>query len=203
MGRQNLDQVFHAPWSPVQITKDDVNRSLVWFNEKINQLGNRVSVNSLMQNQKRRVFNVFPGKMYMYLYEAKHAKTLPYYDQFPLMIPISKDSQTITGLNLHYLNYKMRFILLKNLLDFATDKTLNEQSKLKLSWQLVNGAARYRPVAAAIHKYRFDHVQTAFLEIPADQWFTALLMPVERFVQGEQGYKFVKENVWRDSIRRI
>ena len=203
MARQNLDQVWNAPWSPIRVTKDDVNKSLAWFQEKTKRLGDRVSVNSLLQNSQRRTTLLVPGKMYMYLYSAKNSETLPYFDQFPLMIPFSRNWETVTGLNFHYLNYKMRFILLKNLLDFATDRTLTEKTKLKLSWDLVKGASRYTPAKAAVHTYRLDHVQTQFLEIPAEQWFTAALMPVERFVSGKQEYKFAKEVVWRDSIRRL
>lgn len=203
MARQNLDQVFEAPWSPIKVTKDDVNRSLAWFQEQTKRLGDRVSMNSLLQNNKRRTSNIMPGKMYLYMYDAKYADSLPYYDQFPLVIPFARDAETMTGLNFHYLNYKMRFILLKNLLDFSNDKKLNEKAKLIMSWDLIKGASRYTPAKAAVHKYRFDHIQSAFLEIPATQWFTALLMPVERFVSGKDGYKHSKEYVWQDSIRRL
>lgn len=202
-GRQNLDQVWNAPWVPIRVTKDDVNKSLAWFQEMTRKLGDRVSINSLLQNSQRRSANLVPGKMYMYSYQAKHADTLPYYDQFPLMIPFARDAETVTGLNFHYLNYKIRFFLLRNLLEFANDKKLTEKSKLIMSWDLIKGASRYAPAAAAIHKYRFDHIRSAFLEVPANQWFTAMMMPVERFVTGKDGYKYNKESVWQDSIRKI
>lgn len=203
MARQNLDQVFNAPWSPIQVKKEDLNKSLAWFAEQTRRLGDRVSVNSLLQNSQRKTAQLIPGKLYLYLYDAKHAATLPYFDQFPLCIPFARDSETFTGLNLHYINYKMRFILLKNLTDFATDKKLSDKTKLIMSWDLIKGASKYGPCKAAVHKYRFDHVQTQYLEIPPTQWFTALLMPVERFVSGQAHYKFAKENVWRDSISKI
>lgn len=202
-GRQHLDQIWNAPWSPIRVTKNDVNRSLAWFQEITRRLGDRVSINSLLQNSQRRTSNLVPGRMYLYSYRAKHADTLPYYDQFPMVIPFSRDAETMTGLNFHYLNYKMRFILLKNLTDFASDKKLTEKAKLVMSWNLIKGAARYGPAQAAVHKYRFDHIQSAFLEVPANQWFTALMMPVERFVTGTDGYKVNKEIVWNDSIRKI
>ena len=30
------------------------------------------------------------GKMYMFFYDAKHKKTLPYWDRFPVMIPVER-----------------------------------------------------------------------------------------------------------------
>jgi len=202
VARQNLDQIFHAPWSPIQVKKEDINRSLSWFAETVKKLGDRTSVNALLQNTKRRTTTIVPGKMYMYLYDAKHAETLPYFDQFPLMIPFSRTAETITGLNFHYLNYKIRFFLLKNLMDFATDKKLDEKTKLRFSWDLIRGASKFAPAKAAVHTYRFDCVQTQFLEIPPEQWYTAMLMPVEKFVKGKEQYRFNKEMVWRDSIKR-
>ena len=203
MSRQNLDQIWNAPFSQIRVTKDDLNRSLAWFNDTSRKLGGRVSVNSLLSNPSRRATNLMPGRMYMYLYDAKYAETLPYFDQFPLCIPFHRDSETFMGLNLHYLNYKMRFILLKNLLDFATDKKLTEKSRMVMSWDLIKGASKYTPAKAAVHKYRFDHVQSQYLEIPPEQWFMALLMPVEKFVTGKDHYKFAKEIVWQDSIKKL
>lgn len=200
--RQNLDQVFNAPWSPIRVTKEDINKSLSWFSETVKQLGDRVSVNSLLQNTKRRTPTIIPGRLYSFLYDAKHSDTLPYFDQFPLMMPFSRTAETITGLNFHYLNYKIRFFLLKNLLEYATDKKLDEKTKLRFSWNLIRGASKFAPAKAAIHTYRFDCIQTQFLEIPADQWFTAMLMPVEKFVKGKDQYRFSKEMVWMDSIKR-
>lgn len=201
--RQNLDQIWLAPWSPIRVTKEDQNKSLAWFAEKTRHLGDRTSINALLQNQQRRTTQLIPGRMYMYLYDAKYAKTLPYFDQFPLCLPFARDAETFTGLNLHYLNYKMRFILMKNLIDFATDKKLTEKSRIVMSWDLIKGASKYTPAKAAVHKYRFDCVQTQFVNIPPEQFFTALLMPVERFVSGDANNKYAKETVWRDSIRKL
>jgi hypothetical protein len=199
MARQNLDQVFNS----IQIDKSSARKSMAWFDEQVKILSNRVSPASLMQNSSRKTSILIPGKMYLYWYDAKHKDTLPYWDMLPLCIPFARDAETFTCLNFHYLPYKMRAVLLKNLLDFATAKKLTEKSRLQFAWEYVAGISRYRGVSAAVHKYRYDHVQSQFLEIPATQWFLALCLPVEKFVSGENSYRFDKKRVWYESMRYL
>jgi hypothetical protein len=57
-----------------------------------------------------------PGKLFFFYYDPKHKETLPYYDQFPLVIPFAKEKGAFRGLNLHYLDYQMRMALFNELL---------------------------------------------------------------------------------------
>jgi hypothetical protein len=199
MARINLDQLAKRR----QYTKDDAKKSISWFEEQIRYLNNAVSPNSIMSNVARRRDYLVPGQMYLYFYHPKGMDTLPYYDIFPLCLPFSRDSETFTGLNFHYLPVKMRMVLLKNLLSFATSKTLDEKTRLRLQWDFISGISRFRGVDAAVKKYRYDHVQSQFLFIPSDQWFNALLLPVERFRVG-QGMSYInKQIIWKDSLSVI
>lgn len=199
MPRLNLDEITRT----IKYDKDAARKSLMWFDEQAKILGNRVSPQSLMANASRRTSVLTPGKMYAMFYDPKHKETLPYYDVFPLIIPFSRDSETFTAINFHYLPLKMRFVLLKNLLDFATDKTLTEKTRLRVSWEFIGGISKYRGVNSAVKKYRYDHVASQFLEIPADQWFTAIILPTERFNQGKNAVFVNKTRVWQDSIRNL
>jgi len=201
MPRYNLDKIFDHP--DFKFDKNIAKKSIAWFDEQVKRLGDRSSVNSIMKNDKRKAEIFVPGRMYLFFYDALHKDTLPYYDTLPLCIPFAKDAETFTGLNLHYLPYKMRAVLLKNLLDFATAKNLSEKSKLQLSWEYIGGISRYRGVNAAVHKYRRDHVVTKYIEIPATQWFLALCLPIERFVSGESAMQFNKRVVWYDSLKYL
>lgn len=203
MARQTLDQVFNAKFVPVRVTKEDANRSQAWFNQKIKQLGDRVSQASLMSNSNRRGTSIMPGYSYLYWYRAKYEEELPYYDQFPLVLPFATDGESFTGLNFHYLDPRIRIFLVKNLLEFTTNKKLNETTKIQFSWNLIRGAAKFGPCKAAVHKYLYSHVQSQFLNIPMDQMMTACLMPVERFVSGSGGYYYNKSLVWQDSRRKF
>ena len=195
MARINLDQLAKR----VVYDKSAARKSQAWFAEQVKYLGHTVSPNSVMSNSARSRNFLIPGKMTMFFYVAKTRDELPYYDTFPLIFPFSQDAETFTGINFHYLPVKLRVVLLKNLLDFATDKKLNEQTKLRLQWQFVSGLSRYQGVENAVKKYRFDHVQSQFLLVPAPQWFNAVMIPFERFVVGEQARRVDKNYVWRQA----
>lgn len=199
MPRYNLDKLKEK----VRYSPQDYKKSREWFAEQAKKLGGMVSQNSLMSSANQLRGRFIPGKMYMYEYYPIGVKTLPYYDIFPLVIPFSADENTFTGLNFHYLPYKVRFVLLKNLLDFSNSQKLDERTRLRLSWEYVAGISRYRGVSSAVKKYRFDRVQTQFLEIPGDQWFMSLLLPVEKFNTGTGMFYMDKNYVWQQSMKYL
>lgn len=196
MGRINLDQLYRR----IQLDKTAATKSMAWFDDKIRYLKNAVSPNSLMSNSQRKRDDILPGQMYLYFYHPIGIDTLPYYDTFPLVIPFAEDAETFTGLNFHYLPPKMRVLLLKNLLDFSTDKKLNEDTRLRFQWDYIRGAARYPGVSSAVKKYRKDCVASQFLFIPATQWFNAVMLPVEKFAKGTGMTRVGKDLIWRDTV---
>lgn len=199
MPRYTLDQLS----TKVNYTKDDFRRSREWFSEQAKKLGGMVSRSSAMRAPGRERAMIMPGRMYLYSYYPIGAKDLPYYDALPLVIPFSADETSFTGLNFHYLPYKVRYVLLKNLLDFANNKKFDETTRLKLSWEYIGGISRYRGVNSAVKKYRLDRVQSAFMEIPSDQWFMALLLPIEHFNRGENMVYMDKNFVWQQSMKYL
>lgn len=199
MPRYNLDKLDEK----VRYTKDDFKRSKDWFAEQAKKLGSMSSQNSIMSTPGKQRATFMPGRMYLYRYWPIGVKELPYYDVLPLVIPFSADETTFTGINFHYLPYKVRFVLLKNLLDFATNKNMDEKTRLKFTWQYIGGISRYRGVNSAVKKYRLDRLQSTFLEIPASQWFLSLLLPIEQFNTGPNQTYIDKNLVWRDSMQYL
>lgn len=195
MARINLDQLAKR----VLYDKTAARKSQQWFADQVKYLGNSVSPNAVMSNSARRRSFLIPGQMVLFFYTAKNRDTLPFYDTFPLIFPFSQDDETFTGINFHYLPVKFRVVLLKNLLDFSTDKKLDEKTRLKLQWKFVAGVSRFNGVEAAVKKYRFDHVQSQFLFVPAPQWFNAVMLPFERFVMGSNATRVDKSYVWRQA----
>lgn len=85
-----------------------------WFAKKMQDY--IVSPEKIMsENRERASPSVLIGNMYFFFYDAKYKETLPYWDRFPLVIPIDFYSESFLGLNLHYLDYKSRAILLDKL----------------------------------------------------------------------------------------
>jgi hypothetical protein len=150
-----------------------------WLKAKVGEL--RPTPAALMRDRERLKDKSIIGKMYFFFYDPKTKDSLPYYDRFPLVIPIERYSDGFLGLNLHYIHPKQRIILLDKLSDTATNKRFDEKTKLRLSYQYLASASTAFQAMPCIKRYLFGHLTSRFLEIPADEWDIAALLPVEQF----------------------
>jgi hypothetical protein len=122
------------------------------------------------------------GRMYFYFYDPKTKDKLQYYDRFPLVLPIEQYSDGFLGLNLHYIHPKQRIILLDKLSEFANNSKYDKTTKLRLSYAALSAASRAFEATPCIKRYLYSHVESRFLEISADEWDIAALLPMESFV---------------------
>jgi len=150
-----------------------------WLKAKVGEL--RPTPAALMKDRERLKDKSIIGKMYFFFYDPKTKDSLPYYDRFPLVIPIERYSDGFLGLNLHYIHPKQRIILLDKLSDTATNRRFDEKTKLRLSYQYLSAASTAFQAMPCIKRYLFNHLTSRFLEIPADEWDIAALLPVEQF----------------------
>lgn len=123
------------------------------------------------------------GKMFFFFYDPKHKETLPLYDRFPLVFPIEPYIDGFLGLNVHYLTIPQRQAFLGKMMQFATNTKLNEKTRLRLSYDLLQstkGVSKY--VGPCIKRYLYSHVRSDFIEIQAQEWQMAIALPVEQFV---------------------
>jgi hypothetical protein len=160
--------------------KPRTNAARDWLRKKVNDL--RPSPASIMRDKERLREKSFVGRMYFYLYDPKHKDTLPYYDRFPLVIPIERYSDGFLGLNLHYIHPKQRIILLDKLSEVATNSKFDETTRLKISYDFLKRASKIFEAQPCIKRYLFNHIESRFLEITADEWDIAALLPAENFV---------------------
>ena len=124
------------------------------------------------------------------VYDPKTKDTLPYYDKFPLVIPIERYPDGFLGLNLHYIHPKQRIILLDKLSEIATDNNFDANTRLRISYDYLSKASRMFEAKPCIKRYLFSHVQSRFLEITADEWDIAALLPVESFMKADKSKVF-------------
>ena len=129
------------------------------------------------------------GFMYHFFYDPKFKDTLPYYDRFPLIFPFKRGFQrqraieqgSFLGLNLHYLDPRLRARLMDGLYTISTDKKFDEDTRIRLSYNILNKASKFRFFKPCVKRYLVSKVRSRFVKINADQWDTALFLPTERF----------------------
>jgi hypothetical protein len=156
------------------------NQARAWLQSKIKEL--KPNRTNLMRDRNKLKESSVIGKMYFYFYDPKTKDTMPYYDRFPLVIPIESYNDGFLGLNLHYIAPKYRMALLDKLSVTASNKTYDEKTKLRLNYKYLANASRVFEATPCIKRYLFSQIQSRFLEITADEWDIAALLPMESFV---------------------
>ena len=137
------------------------------------------------------------GKMYLYHYDPKTKKELPYYDTFPLIIMVGLAPGGFTGINLHYLPVEIRMILLSNLLDGKAMLKDGLIDRFRVSFDILNSDPRLKMFKPAFKRYLYSHIRGAIQIIPSYDWGYAAALPVENFK------KKSKQEVWIESMKSI
>ena len=163
-------------------------KSTQWYRDKIKEFG-KPGAMDLIRDGKRNSRPFF-GRLNMFIYDPKFKRTLPYYDTFPLVLPLEGYSDGFLGINFHYLPIPLRIRLLDRLVDFSNDTDFDEQTRLIVEYQTVK---KIRLVKPTIHKYLAGQVKSQFRRIDADEFMIATLLPVQRFK------KAAANEVWKDS----
>jgi hypothetical protein len=165
---------------------------------EILSINRREMVNSDSERRIRNAWTLFPGRMFLYLYQAKTDAQLKYWDRFPLVMPIERYGRTgFLGINFHYLPPAYRFFLIDRLKVFLNNKKYDETTRVRLSYQLIQRYARLKMVKPCIHMYLYSQIRSKILWIPIDEWDVTLSLPCEAYKGAN------KQTVWRDSMKAI
>jgi hypothetical protein len=126
---------------------------------------------------------------------ARYKAELPYYDRYPLIFPVQGAPGGFYGINMHYLPYRLRAQLMDALYELSSNKRYDENTKLRLSYEVLKGASKYKLFKPTFKRYLSGHVRSRFVEISSSEWDIALFLPLESFAKAS------KSSVWADSRR--
>ena len=156
------------------------NEPFKWYRNRIKELGTP-SVPELLRSGKLNKTPV--GKsLNMFVYSPKGRNKLPYYDTFPLVLPLKSMEGGFLGLNFHYLPYALR----ARLLDAAGGDNLN-----------ISAIEKNRLTKPCIKRYLFGYTRSMFRKIDDEDNLTAIMLPVQRFKKASTS------EVWADSRKMI
>lgn len=153
----------------------------------------RISEGRFTSDKSRQTTKIMPGSMYMFHYDPKYKETLPFYDRFPLIFPFKVSGGHFWGLNLHYLPPQGRALLMNNLYELTNNKRYDESTRLRLSYDVLNGASKFKHFKPCVKQYLFSHVDARFIYIYPSEWDIAIFLPTERFKKSS------KQTVWQHS----
>ena len=149
----------------------------------------------LVKNVKARTAY---GRVYSFIYNAKHKDTLPYYDRYPFVLVLSNNrkKRQFTGLNLHYIDPAMR----DNLLHAIQHLYMGGGMDRYMTKDFFDDISRWarRLAKPCLHTYLIDKVRNLkFWQIPALLASWADCVRDETFIRAGVG------RVWLDSRKKM
>lgn len=186
-------------------------RAMYWFRNYATQLSKwqRTHAKTTFDQLQLEKFSkqivtpagAFPGALYFFMYEAKWDEELPYWDQFPFTLVLSKEKDRFLGLNFHYLDYYQRAKFFDLLYPFREGRTATPtyrdlRMRLRVTYDILAASRRYKAFRPCIKSYLIEQVQTPLMKVSAHEWDIALFLPVESFVKKSKSF------VWKESVSK-
>jgi hypothetical protein len=167
-----------------------------WYRNQAKQIS-KINPPDLMKAEPDRYRQmVVPGRMYMFYYNPKMKKELPYYDGFPLIFPLDVYGDRFLGLNMHYLPPAYRAKLMDALYALANNR-YDQTTKLQLSYRVLKAASATRYYKPCVKMYLKRNVVSKFLAVHSWEFDIALFLPTA------QWNKAPASQVWADSVNKI
>ena len=112
--------------------------ALAWLKDKYQLLiGAKINQRRILQESNNVPVPIM-GRMYFYRYNPKTASKLPYYDFFPLVIPIENyGANNILGINFHYLPPPLRAKLMDAIYPTVTNRKYDDTTRVQISYGIL------------------------------------------------------------------
>ena len=170
------------------------NEARAWLRTEAQKLG-QINMADIVRGS--RGASAYVGNMFFMIYDPKTKDQLPYWDKFPLVLPIEMYGDGFLGLNFHYLPMNLRVKLLDSLYDLASDNKFDETTRFKVSYNILSGASRFKAFQPCVKRYLSSHIQSRMVAIEPDKWDVAIFLQTQNF------QKASAEKVWADSRKVI
>jgi hypothetical protein len=172
-------------------------KSIAWLQDRVKKLKSPMSLAKEIAKEKSRQGGTFQmGGLYHFFYDPLTKTELPYYDIFPLVIPLKKNSDGFLGLNLHYLPPKYRAAFLDKLMGVAVLNANNEPKRLQITYEILAATQRYKEFRPCLKHYINTQIKSKILTVQPEEWETALFLPTANFM------KAPISQVYKESIQK-
>ena len=161
-----------------------------WYRNRIRELGTPTQRELLRDGKLAGRYHI--GRLNMFVYNPKYKDKLPYFDTFPLVLPIERYDNGFLGLNFHYLPYALRVRLLDRLDRFTRGS--KDDARILASYRALKNINIVKPT---LKRYLNSKVRSRFRRIDSEDFLTALMLPVQRFRKSNVN------KVWSDSRKMI
>ena len=175
-------------FEPLKDLQCNKQKSASWYRNAVSLIADRSSPADLFASGKL-LGRPSAGRMCMFFYDPKFKQRLPYYDTFPLVLPLEPMKGGFIGLNFHYLPYGARFAFLQQLQKYSSNAKFDQSTKIQASYNAIKGN---KYTKASIKRYLYSHVRSQFLRVNVNEMALAAYLPVAQFQGATLGQVFAK-----------
>jgi hypothetical protein len=137
------------------------------------------------------------GDMVFYNYWAKHEKTLPYFDSYPLVILTDiVDDKHFRGISLHYIPPRYRAQLLDQMLAITNNDRFDSTTKFRLTYGLLKSVTGLKMLKHCYKEYLFSNVRSRPVKIQPKYWEIAVFLPMANW------QKATASVIWNDVVQK-
>ncbi len=151
-------------------------KSTQWYKDKIKEFGKPGAADLIRDGAQSRQPHF--GLLNMFFYDPKGRKTLPYYDTFPLVLPLEQYSDGFLGINFHYLPMGLRLKLLDKVVDFSNNTKFDKSTVILAEYRKLKNIKEIKPT---LKRYLAGRVKTRYRRVDADEFTVAALLPIARW----------------------
>lgn len=161
---------------------DGGQKSSSWYRKAVGTITDRISARRLMA-QGKLIGRPSVGRLNLFVYDPKYKQTLPYYDIFPLVLPLEPIKNGFAGINFHYLPPNQRFTLLTQLQRYAIHgrSEISAKNRFDVSY---NRIKKLPLTKNAIKKYLWAHTRSQYLRVDYNEAALAVYLPIAQFKKG-------------------
>ena len=170
----------------------DERKSVTWYMNEIKKFTKPTSAELIRQG--KRSSRPFFGKLNMFMYNPKLKNELPYYDIFPLVLPIERYKDGFLGINFHYLPNSLRIKLLSDFMKLKSNNKFDETTIIRARYAKL---AQSRFVKPTLKRYLYKKAKSQYRRVDADEFTIATLLPVQQFRKANE------TRVYADSRKMI
>ena len=175
-------------FEPLKDLQGNKQKSASWYRKAVSLSADTTSPSELFASGKL-LGRPSAGRMAMFFYDPKTKARLPYYDTFPLVLPLEPMKGGFIGLNFHYLPYGARFAFLQQLQSYSSNAKFDQSTKIQASY---NAIKNNKYTKASIKRYLYSQVRSQFLRVNVNEMALAAYLPVAQFQGATIGQVFAK-----------
>jgi hypothetical protein len=171
--------------------------SVTWLQKRMASLKSPTKLAREIVSEKNRNGTFAVGGLYHFFYDPLTKNKLPYYDTFPLIIPLRIDKDGFLALNLHYLPPLYRATFLDKLMPLAIKNENDDPVRLRVTYDILKVAQSVKEFKPCLKKYLGSQIKSRIVPIEPNEWEVALFLPTAIFKGAS------KEKVYVESLKEI